>query len=133
MPWDGVGLFTAGSLLLVAALGVGVRLLRRDLRTTGRHLELVATLALGPGKHLQLVRAVNDMYLIGSADKQLTLLATIPAEQAMTLLQGAMLAGRSRSRRRTGAEARVAGTAALDFGRELREAMTAQGVGRGGD
>jgi len=130
MPLDGVGLFTAGSLLLVAALGMGVRLLRRDLRAPGRQLELVATLALGPGKQLQLVRAVNDMYLIGCADKQLSLLATIPAEQAMTLFQGAAMAGRSRSRRRAGAGAKAAGAATLDFGRKLGEAMTARGVGR---
>ena len=130
MALDGVGLFAAGSLLLVAALGLGVRLLRRDFRPAGRHLELVGTLALGQGKHLQLVRAGSGMYLIGCADKQLSLLAAIPADQAPAVPAGGLMGDRSRGRQRSpsGASAEAAGSAALDFRRELGLMMAGQGV-----
>ncbi|HCC33827.1 MAG TPA: hypothetical protein DEQ28_08035 [Clostridiales bacterium] len=135
MPLDGVGLFAAGSLLLVAALGLGARLLRRDLRPAGRHLELVATLPLGQGKHLQLVRAGSGMYLIGCADKQLSLLAAIPPDQAPAVLAGDLTGDRSRGKRRSppGASAEAAGSAALDFRRELGLMMAGRGVRQGED
>jgi flagellar biogenesis protein FliO len=112
-------------------MGVGVRLLRRDLRPAGRHLELVGTLALGPGKQLQLVRALNGMYLIGCADKELSLLAAIPADQAAALVQRELMAGRSRAARRrarSGATGETSVPTGLDFRRELGTAMAERGV-----
>ncbi|MDQ7793177.1 MAG: flagellar biosynthetic protein FliO [bacterium] len=112
-----LGKLAAKSLLLVVLLAAGLRFLRRGVqRQDGQHLALLATLSLGPGKSVHLVRVVNQVYLVGSADKALALLDRLPAGQAASARRAGARRARSPSPGRRGAATPV-------FLGELRRAL----------
>ncbi len=57
----------------------------RESHSTGRGLQPLSTLALGPGRSLHLVRAGSEIVLVGSAEHGVTPLRTWTVEEARTL------------------------------------------------
>jgi flagellar protein FliO/FliZ len=57
----------------------------RESRSTGGGLQPLSTLALGPGRSLHLVRAGNEVVLVGSAEQGVTPLRVYSEEEARTL------------------------------------------------
>jgi flagellar protein FliO/FliZ len=57
----------------------------RDSRSTGGGLRSLATLALGPGRSLHLVRAGSEVVLVGSADNAVTPLRVYSEDEAREL------------------------------------------------
>ncbi len=69
--------------LLIAALGYGMRRLSRSgfsLRPRTRALEALDVLPLGGRHRLAVVRCYDQSFLIGLGDKEMQLLATLPAD-----------------------------------------------------
>ena len=57
----------------------------RESQSTGRGLQPLSTLALGPGRSLHLVRAGGEVVLVGSAEHGVTPLRTWSMEEAVAL------------------------------------------------
>jgi flagellar protein FliO/FliZ len=57
----------------------------RESHSTGGGLEPISTLALGPGRSLHLIRAGNEVVLVGSAEHGVTPLRVYGEEEARTL------------------------------------------------
>jgi flagellar protein FliO/FliZ len=57
----------------------------RESRSTGGGLEPISTLALGPGRSLHLIRAGNEVVLVGSAEHGVTPLRVYGEEEARAL------------------------------------------------
>ena len=57
----------------------------RDSASTGGGLQSIATLALGPGRALHLVRAGSEFVLVGCADNAVTPLRVYSEEEALAL------------------------------------------------
>ena len=57
----------------------------RDSASTGGGLQAIATLALGPGRSLHLIRAGSEIVLVGAADSAVTPLRVYSEEEARRL------------------------------------------------